>query len=134
MIVRLEKKHVKLLVDRAREEHPVEICGTLFGLIHGNEAHVIKIIFLKNVLRSESMFQIDSEEFLNALLSSEEEGLQHIGFFHSHSGDVKPSAIDLKYMAFWPESIWLIVSSTSRRIAAYEFNGKNFHEIPIVME
>ncbi|MEM2456940.1 MAG: M67 family metallopeptidase [Candidatus Bathyarchaeia archaeon] len=134
MILRLNKKHVKLLANRAREEHPIEICGALFGLIRENEARVVKVVILKNILRSEIMFQIDPEEFLKAFLDSEEEGLQHIGFFHSHSGDIKPSVRDLKYMTLWPESIWLIVSSTDYRIAAYEFNGKNFHEIPVIIE
>lgn len=134
MIIRLDKKHVELLAKKAREEHPIEICGTLFGLIHENEARVTKIAILKNVLESESMFQIDSEEFIREVLSSEKEGLQHIGFFHSHSGDIKPSAMDLKYMALWPESIWLIISSRNYGIAAYKFSGENFHEILIVLE
>lgn len=134
MIIKISKEGVRLLIERARAEYPIEICGVLFGLIHENEVCVTKIVMLKNILRSENMFQIDPEEFLKEVLKSEEEGLQHIGFFHSHAGDTRPSRLDLKYMGLWPESVWLIISSTSCTIAAYKCLNKNFQEIPIIIE
>ncbi|MEM0011122.1 MAG: Mov34/MPN/PAD-1 family protein, partial [Candidatus Bathyarchaeia archaeon] len=77
------------------------------------------------VLASRELFEVDPEEFLAEFIKSEREGLQHIGFFHSHPGTTEPSKIDLKFMELWPGTIWLIISSLNRNIAAYRIvNGK----------
>lgn len=135
MIIKISRSQVNALLEEARRSYPIEICGALFGLISEDEAHVEEIIPLKNVLRSEVMFQINPEEFLKVLLEHERRGLRHIGFFHSHLGCVSPSSIDLKYMSLWPESIWIIVSCHPKpKIAAYRVINDRFEEVNVNVE
>lgn len=119
MIIKLGKNQIDLLIRSAQKKYPIEACGVLFGIMHGKKAYVKKIVLLRNLLNSENRFQIDPSEFLKTLLNAEREGLQHIGFFHSHPLNVAPSAVDLQYMKLWPETVWLIISPLNRKIAAY---------------
>jgi proteasome lid subunit RPN8/RPN11 len=67
-------------------------------------------------------------------MKAESEGLQHLGFFHSHQLNAKPSAMDLKYMRLWPEKIWLIISALNSKIAAYRVIDDKLHEVYITIE
>lgn len=120
MIVRLTKKQASLLIEETRKRHPVEACGLLFGDLKEEEAVVRRITPVRNTLSSPTYFEIDPEEFMRALVEAEKEDLQHIGFFHSHPASPTPSANDVRCMGLWPESIWLIVSSISHKMAAYQ--------------
>lgn len=125
LIIRLSVDQINSLIEEVRKKFPIEVCGALFGLINGREVLVKKLVFLRNILNSEALFEIDPEEFLVEFIRSENEGLQHIGFFHSHQSEAKPSEIDMEFMKLWPESIWLIISSFNYDIAAYRIiNGK----------
>ncbi|MBS7607497.1 M67 family metallopeptidase [Candidatus Bathyarchaeota archaeon] len=134
MIVRLSRNYINLLLEEARRKYPIEACGVLFGSISGDEIRVKEIVPLRNVLKSEAMFQIDPEEFLRVLVEYEGKGLQHIGFFHSHPRYASPSIIDLKYMGLWPESIWIIVSHLESRITAYRIINGRIEEVSISIE
>lgn len=134
MFIRLSSDQIALLIEEVKKRYPIEVCGVLFGVIKSEEIHVKKIVPLRNVIESESMFQIDPEDFLRILIASEAEGLQHVGFFHSHPGNVRPSAMDLKYMKLWPESIWLIISSLNYEITAYRIVNEHLCEVLFEIE
>ncbi|MCD6470549.1 M67 family metallopeptidase [Candidatus Bathyarchaeota archaeon] len=131
MIIELNKDQVNLLIRESRKEYPKEACGVLFGSVCKEKAYVKKIALLKNLLDSENRFQMDPTEFLRALLNAEKKGLQHIGFFHSHPLNTKPSAIDLEYMKLWPEIIWLIISPLNCRMAAYQIIDGHLREVSV---
>lgn len=132
--VKISREQFDSLIREVQERYPVEVCGALFGLVTGEKIVVKKIAYMRNVLNSEISFQIDPEEFLAELVKSEGEGLSHIGFFHSHPGDEKPSEIDLKYMKLWPESIWLIISSQNFKLAAFRALDDKIWEIQVEIE
>lgn len=119
MIIKLSRDQANLLFRESRRKYPVEACGALFGTVNGKKCYVKKIVLLRNLLDSECRFHVDPTEFLEALLEAEKEGLQHIGFFHSHPSNIRPSAVDLEYMRLWPETVWLIISPLDRKMAAY---------------
>ncbi len=131
MIVRLSEEQASFLIETAKERYPEEACGLLFGDLEREEAVVRKITALQNTLRSPTDFQIDPEEFLRALAEAEEEYMHHIGFFHSHPASPKPSTTDSRYMGLWPESIWMIVSSISHRMAAYQTIGGSLQKLDL---
>ena len=131
MIVRLSEEQASFLIVIAEERYPEEACGLLFGDLKREEAVVKKITPARNTLRSPTDFQIDPEEFLRALVEAEKEDMQHIGFFHSHPASPKPSTTDVRYMRLWPESIWLIISSISRRMAAYQTIGGSLQKLDL---
>ena len=131
MILSLTNRQVSSLIEETKRKHPVESCGLLFGWITEEEAVVKKIAETRNVLESSSEFQINPEEFIKHISEAEREGLQLIGFYHSHPADPKPSMIDVKYMKLWPESIWLIISSIDYSMGAYQMVNEKFVKIDV---
>ncbi|MFQ6086780.1 MAG: M67 family metallopeptidase [Candidatus Bathyarchaeia archaeon] len=129
MILRLKRQHVDLLKEEARKVHPVEACAMLFGELTQKEAVVKRVVVAPNKLRSTVRFEIDPETFANAFTEAYREGLDFIGLFHSHPAPAKPSLIDLKYMKLWGDAIWLILSSTSGSLAAYQMRDCRVQEI-----
>jgi len=119
MIIRLNKEQKSLLIEKTKKEYPNEACGILFGDLGSEGPIVRKIVPVRNVLESITNFQIDAEEFLRSLSEAEREGIELIGFFHSHPAAAHPSVTDAKYMKLWPGNIWLIISSINHDIAAF---------------
>ena len=95
----------------------------MFGHMDREEAVIEKITMTHNVLESPITFQVDPEEFLRALVEAEKDGLQLVGFFHPHPADASPSDTDLAYMRLWPDSIWLVISSISYDMSAYQITN-----------
>jgi len=119
MILRLTEEHLRLLKEAAKNSYPTEACGLIFGDIDGKRAVVKRIRPVQNISESATRFQIDPEEFIETLSEAEKNGGELIGFFHSHPAPAYPSLTDAQYMRLWPENIWLIISSVSYDIAAY---------------
>ena len=119
MIIRLNKEQKSLLIEETRKEYPDEACGILFGDLGSEGPIVRKIVPVRNVLESTTNFRIDAEEFLRSLSEAEGEGMELVGFYHSHPAALEPSVTDTKYMKLWPENIWLIISSINQDIAAF---------------
>jgi len=131
MILLLTNKQVSSLIEETKRKHPIESCGLLFGWITGEKIVVKKIVTTRNVLGSTTEFQINPEEFVKQISEAEREGLQLVGFYHSHPASPKPSIIDVKYMKLWPKSIWLIISSTDYSIEAYKAVNEKLVKVTI---
>jgi proteasome lid subunit RPN8/RPN11 len=131
MILRITREQSRLLIEETRKRCPEEACGLLFGDVSGKEAVVKKTVTVRNVLESPTNFQIDPEEFLRELSEAEKEGMQFIGFFHSHPTTPQPSVTDLRYMQLWPGEIWLVISSTDYTMKAYRTVDGEVVEVPV---
>ncbi len=131
VILRLKHQHVHLLREESRKAHPIEACAMLFGESTQKEALVKRVTAAPNKLQSPTSFEINPETFVKAFNEAEQEGLDLIGLFHSHPAPAAPSSIDLEYMKLWGDVFWLILSSTSGDLAAYEMKNGKVREIPI---
>jgi proteasome lid subunit RPN8/RPN11 len=134
LILKLKRQHVNLLKEEAEKTYPVEACAILFGRITRKETAVEKVVVAPNRLKSTVRFEIDPEIFAKAFTKADKEGLDFIGFFHSHPAPTKPSPLDLKYMKLWGDAIWLILSSTNGDLAAYQMIKDKIKEIAIKVE
>ena len=103
----------------------------LFGESKQKEAVVKKVAVAPNDLQSLTRFEINPETVLKAFNEAEHRGLDLIGLFHSHPAPAAPSSIDLKYMKFWDNVVWLILSSTSGDLSAYVMKNGEVKEILI---
>jgi proteasome lid subunit RPN8/RPN11 len=125
LILKIKRQHVNLLKEEAEKVSPVEACALLFGRTTRKETVVKKVVVVPNRLKSTVCFKIDPEIFAKAFTKANKEGLDFIGFFHSHPAPTKPSPLDLKYMKLWGDATWLILSLTNGDLAAYQMiNGK----------
>jgi len=125
MIFRIANQRLTMLEREARKEHPVEACALLFGKLNEEEAVVERAVITTNVLGSATRFKIDSREFYDAFTKANKDGLEFVGFFHSHQAPAEPSSVDLQFMRLWGDAVWLIFSSVERRFAAFHLrNGE----------
>lgn len=82
------------MLAEARRAAPLEACGLLFGRV-GSRA-LARFQPITNVLRSERAYELDAQEYLEALFAAEAEGLEMIGVMHSHpASPAYPSAVDV---------------------------------------
>jgi len=120
-----------LLKEEARKVHPIEACGIFFGRTSLTKAVVEKVVLAPNILRSSTRFEMNPETVVNAILESEKKGLHFIGLFHSHPAPATPSLVDVKFMKLWGDAIWLILSSTDDKIAAFQIKDGKLEEVTI---
>jgi proteasome lid subunit RPN8/RPN11 len=116
----MKNQQLKLLEREARKKYPVEACALLFGKLTEKEVTVERVAVTPNVLESTVRFEIDPKAFYNAFTKANKDGLDFIGFFHSHPAPAEPSSVDLQFMRLWTDAIWLIFSSTEHRFAAFQ--------------
>lgn len=88
----------------------------------------------KNILSSTVEFVISPKFVIAELKKAEKEGLELIGFFHSHPAAAYPSAVDLKTMKLWPNTVWLIFSLTEKKFSAYLIRNNILEEIELKIE
>jgi proteasome lid subunit RPN8/RPN11 len=131
MILRLNTQQLQLMRDEARKVHPLEACAILFGKTSDREAKIKKVVTVQNILKSTTRFEINPKEFYDALMLADKDGLEFIGFFHSHPAPAYPSSIDLQFMQLWGDAIWLLLSSTLDSFAAFQVRNGKVREVAI---
>ena len=131
LILQLQHHHVELLKQETERMYPVEACALLFGELSQNEAVVEKFEIAENRLRSTTRFEVDPARIAAAITEAEKEGYEFIGLFHSHPAPAAPSSVDLKYMRLWGDALWLILSSTDGKLAAYQLIDATVKEATI---
>jgi len=120
MTLHLKNQHLIALKEEARKLYPVEACALLFGKLTEKEAVVRRVVVTSNVLRSTVRFEIDSKAFYDAFVQADKDGLEFIGFFHSHPAPANPSSVDLQFMQLWGDAVWLIFSSVDNKFSAFQ--------------
>lgn len=94
------------IIAQAREEVPNEACG----LLAGAEGRVLKLYRARNADHSPVRYSIEAKELLGYIREIDAQGWDLLGIYHSHThSEAYPSATDLE-LAFYPDSIYLIVS------------------------
>jgi len=119
-ILQLTSEQVRILRKEAKYKYPVETCALLFGRLAEEKVVVTKIVLATNILQSTTRFQTDPQLVFDSFEHAEREGLQFIGLFHSHRAPHSPSAIDIRYMRFWGNAVWQILSSTDNDMATFQ--------------
>lgn len=119
MFLNLKQKQFELLKKHAYHHDPIEACALLFGKISVEDYYMEKLVLVPNSRNSPVEFEIDPQIMIDELSKAQIEGLNLIGFFHSHPAASYPSTIDLQNMKFWMDYVWLIFSLTENKIAAY---------------
>jgi proteasome lid subunit RPN8/RPN11 len=131
MIFRITTQQLAFLKEAAQKAHPVEACALLFGKLTNKEAGVERIIVTRNVLASPVRFEIDPVAFYDAFKEAEKDGLEFVGFFHSHPAPARPSNIDLHFMQLWGYVVWLIFSSIDNNFGAFQIKNSEVHALTL---
>ena len=94
------------MLSHCRESCPNEACGILAG----KENKASKIYKMANIEKSPVSYFMDSKEQFKVMKDIRENNLEMVAIFHSHpSSPAYPSNKDLN-LAFYEDSIYIIVS------------------------
>ncbi len=118
MRLEVEPRLARELEAHLERAYPEEGCGVLLGRDGPQGRRVERVIGFEN--RQDDArgrrYLIDPEQLLGAEREARAQGLEVVGFFHSHPDHpAQPSAFDLEHA--WPWYSYLIVSVASGRVA-----------------
>lgn len=113
------KKVYEEMISHAKEIYPHEVCGALVGELQskfkGREQeiskNVLKIYRMENINkdRAHDRYEINPKELLKIEKEASADGLQVIGFYHSHPDHPdRPSDFDRE--RGWPSYAYIIIS------------------------
>ena len=106
MALRLSSDHLQEVVTHARETFPNECCG----LLAGRDGRVVRVYRGRNVDESPYTYRLDDQQLLRFLREMDEDGLDIVGIYHSHTAsEAVPSRTDVA-RAFYPEAVYVIIS------------------------
>jgi len=116
-MIRLPQEFAQEMIAQAREEAPYEACG----VIAGKEGKAVKLYRTANAEHSPTTYRLEPEEQYRILMEMEEKGWELWGIYHSHPAfPAYPSARDIE-QAYFPESLYLIVSLAQEELEIKAF-------------
>jgi [CysO sulfur-carrier protein]-S-L-cysteine hydrolase len=108
--VRISSELARQLVDQAVAELPNECCG----MIAGRGGTATRVMPAANTESSPFMYVMDPREQLRIMDAIDEGGDELLAIYHSHTRSTAyPSRTDVE-LAFYPDTIYLIVSISDR--------------------
>lgn len=125
------------IIDHAKDGKPYEICGVLAGERGEKEATVEKIYDCENVSETpETNYLIDPQEQFEIVEAIEDEGLDVVGFYHSHpEGPFRTSETDAD-RATWTGHSYVIVSlgDDEPKVGSWIWTGDEFEREEIEVD
>ena len=98
------------MVTHGLEGFPNEACG----LLAGKEGRPVRFFPMTNRDASPVTYRLDPKEQLHVFDEMDDEGLDLLGIFHTHThSDAYPSETD-RSQAFYPEASYLVMSLSDR--------------------
>jgi len=122
------------LLEHARQGTPEEVVGVLAGT-RGEEVSTVERSFRADNAADTpgTRYEIAPAEELELLERVDAEGLEVVGFYHSHPrGPLEPSEVDARRAA-WPGCSYLVVSLGQRppAVGSWRWTGDRFREEPV---
>ncbi len=126
----LTRKHRRDIVDHCRSQAPLEACG----LLSGRGSQVKTVHRMTNKDKSEEHYMMEPKEQFQVFKKLRETGGAVLGIYHSHpETEAYPSEED-KRLAFYPTTVYLIVSLTGEKPVFRGFiidEKDNVSEVPV---
>jgi proteasome lid subunit RPN8/RPN11 len=112
IMIDIKKNHIEQIKEHAQKDYPYECCGILLGKFENGEKTVTQVLEISNEKEEESRhdrYLIPSSKILETELYAIKNGLDIVGFYHSHPDhSAIPSAFDVEHAL--PVYSYLIVS------------------------
>jgi proteasome lid subunit RPN8/RPN11 len=128
--IRIRAEILDEMIRHARREPEIECCG----LLAGRDGVVTEIFPARNASASATSYEIPPQELFQIFRHLREEGLQHLGHYHSHlHSENIPSASDIA-QAYYPDQAYFIISpqdGASRPVRAFQIRDGNVQELKI---
>lgn len=112
IMIDIKKNHIDQIKEHAQKDYPYECCGILLGKFENGEKTVTQVLEILNEKEDENKhnrYLIPSSKILETELYAIKNGLDIVGFYHSHPDhSAIPSAYDVEHAL--PVYSYLIVS------------------------
>jgi proteasome lid subunit RPN8/RPN11 len=109
-MLRIDDVLFKEMAEHGLREFPNEACG----LLAGRDGEPVRFFAMKNLDASPVSYRLDPKEQLNVFDEMDDEGLDLLGIFHTHThSEAFPSETDTK-LAFYPDAYYLVMSLSDR--------------------
>lgn len=97
------------MIAHALEENPQECCG----ILSGKDASVMKLYRITNATPSPFRYQMDPQDFLNAMQDGDAKGWDMLAFYHSHThSPAYPSQTDIRMaVESWMLDVYYVLIS-----------------------
>jgi len=100
-------------------DYPYECCGLMLGQFGNGRKQVVEVYAISNAREEEAKrnrFLIRPEELMRGEKYARDQGLDVVGFYHSHPDDVAvPSQYDLEHA--WPTYSYIVIAVEKGRAA-----------------
>ncbi|MEW6417718.1 MAG: M67 family metallopeptidase [Nitrospirota bacterium] len=118
------------IIAHCKEVYPNEACGILAG----KNRVVQKVYKMTNIENSGVSYMMEPREQFTIMKELREQGLEMSAIYHSHPySDAYPSPKDIR-LAFYPDSVYVIVSLIYKEplIKAFEIKDGIVREVEII--
>jgi proteasome lid subunit RPN8/RPN11 len=126
----ITESQVSEIVSHARSEFPNEACG----LLASKDGSVVRFYPIKNAEASPVTYRMDPQDQLKAMLEIDDLDWELGAIYHSHTRTrAYPSQTDLS-LAFYPDSLYIIVSladTSAPDLRAYRIVDGEISEAPL---
>ncbi len=112
----IKKSDLDKIFDHGREGYPSEVCGIIMGTCDdkAKAAQEVRKAGNLNTERSHDRYEMDPKDILRAEREGTENGMEIVGFYHSHPDHPDaPSEFDRERA--WPSYSYMIVSVNNGR-------------------
>jgi proteasome lid subunit RPN8/RPN11 len=122
-MILISKKNINKILEHAKKTYPFECCGILVGKT--KEKKILDVYKLKNLNKDEprQRYEIDPYEFYKIDKIAKKNGMDVIGFYHSHP-DYPSLPSNFDKQKAWEGYLYLIVSLKNSQIKAWIFDDK----------
>jgi proteasome lid subunit RPN8/RPN11 len=121
--MRIERRLFDEMVEHARDEAPNECCG----MIASRDGEAVSLFRATNSAGSPLRYEIDGAEQYRIQMEIDDAGLDLGAIYHSHTrSEPYPSQTDIN-LAFYPESLYVIVGLASENPAVRAFTIRDGH-------
>jgi proteasome lid subunit RPN8/RPN11 len=129
--IRIHAKILNGILEHARREPLTECCG----LLAGRDGIIDTIFPAKNALNSATVYEISPEELFQLFREMREQGVTHLGQYHSHlHTENVPSPTDIA-QAGYPDHAYFIVTlllDVPKPVRAFSIRDGAVEEMGIV--
>jgi proteasome lid subunit RPN8/RPN11 len=113
-VLSLERRLLDAMIATCVRALPDEGCGLLLGASDAERSEVSDVVMSENVLRSAKVYEVDPKVLLQTYRRADDEGLEVLGVFHSHThSEAYPSPTDV---AQAPDPTWHFVVVSLRDV------------------
>jgi len=121
IMIDIKKNHIDQIKEHAQKDYPHECCGIILGKFNGSEKTVTQVLEISNEKEEENRhnrYLIPSSKILEIELYAIKNGLDIVGFYHSHPDHpATPSAFDMEHAL--PVYSYFIVSVYDAKVVNF---------------